>query len=101
MTNTCPRPKSDKWPEGYPGDVPETFPLAERRYRPARTRYRWECHACNKAFIEHETVCRGCQHERCDDCPRRPPKKVKAEPHPDVIRSVEEKMGQIGLSPAA
>ncbi|KAI4143418.1 MAG: hypothetical protein LQ340_007011 [Diploschistes diacapsis] len=91
------RPKLKKWPEGYPGDIEETFPLALRVPKPVRTRYRWECHECRKPFIEHQKTCGQCQHERCDDCPRKPPKKVKKLPDPDVVRSVEEKMAALGL----
>ncbi|MCJ1440922.1 MAG: hypothetical protein MMC23_001408 [Stictis urceolatum] len=99
----CPREpaKAKKWPTGYPGDVEETFPMVERTLKQIRHRVRWECHTCNKTFIEHERTCRGCKHERCDSCSRWPPKKIKHEPHPDVIRSLEEKLARAQLSPAA
>lgn len=100
-TNHCRSPKLKKHPNGYPGDVEETFPLAQRTLRSPRTRFRWECHTCYQPFIEHEKVCRGCQHERCNQCPRKPPKKVRAQPDPEVVRSVEEKMAKMGLNAPA
>lgn len=91
------RPKTKKWPNGYPGDQEETFPLAERSMKQPRTRYRWECHECQKVFIEHEKTCRGCNHDRCNDCPRKPPKKTKKELDPDAVRSVEERMRSMAV----
>ena len=97
FADLTPRPKLKKWPEGYPGDVEESFPLAQRVPRQVRTRYRWECHTCQKPFMEHEKVCAGCRHERCEQCPRKPPKKTKKTQDPAVVRSVEEKMASMGL----
>ena len=94
------RPKTKKYPDGYPGDVEETFPLSQRALRPIRTRYRWTCHGCSTTFKEHEKKCRECEHERCEQCPRHPPKKSKPAPNPDVIKSLEEKMGRMMVSPA-
>ncbi|MCJ1404043.1 hypothetical protein MMC11_007267 [Xylographa trunciseda] len=95
----CPRepPKLQKFPYGYPGDTVETFPLAERTLRPIRTRTRYQCHECKKLFLEHEKICGGCKHERCEHCLRQPPKKVKPEPAPEVLQSVEQRMGRMQL----
>lgn len=46
-------------------------------------------------------ICEGCGHERCDQCPRYPSKKEKKEFDEDVVRSVEEKLRNISLSPQA
>ncbi|MCJ1472285.1 hypothetical protein MMC13_000932 [Lambiella insularis] len=98
----CPRepPKLSKFPNGYPGDVEETFPLAERKLRPIRTRIRWQCHGCNKMFTEHAKTCATCEHERCEQCMRHPPKRIKPGPSPEVLQSLEEKMARVGLEPA-
>ena len=80
----------------------ETFPLAPRNRKPIRLRFRWECHGCNASFVEHEKVCRQCQHERCEQCPRHPPKKAKPPPpDPGVLRSLEERLGKMAVSPTA
>ncbi|MCJ1249749.1 hypothetical protein MMC30_006975 [Trapelia coarctata] len=93
----CPRepPKPNKYPHGYPGDVPETFPLAERKLRPIRHRTRYTCHACTRVFLDHERICAECRHERCADCPRQPPKKVRPEVREDVLASLAEKLGAV------
>jgi len=95
----CPRepPKLQKFPNGYPGDTIETYPFAERTLRPIRTRTRYQCHECKKMFLEHEKICGGCKHERCEHCVRQPPKKIKLEPAPEVLQSVEQRMGRMQL----
>ncbi|MCJ1378487.1 hypothetical protein MMC17_001586 [Xylographa soralifera] len=95
----CPRepPKLHKFPNGYPGDTIETYPLAERTLRPIRTRIRYQCHECKKMFLEHEKVCGSCKHGRCEQCLRQPPKKMKPEPAPEVLRSVEQRIARMQL----
>lgn len=60
--------------------------------RPIRHRTRYACHTCDKVFLDHERVCAECRHERCADCPRTPPKKMRPEVGEDVVRSLAEKM---------
>ncbi|KAL2267784.1 hypothetical protein VTJ83DRAFT_5061 [Remersonia thermophila] len=45
-------------------------------YRKPRQRIRRTCCTCGKLFLNGKT-CEGCQHVRCTDCPRDPPKKDK------------------------
>ncbi|KAL9116918.1 MAG: hypothetical protein Q9187_006552 [Circinaria calcarea] len=99
---TCPRdpPKLNKWPNGYPGDKEETYPLAERQLRAIRTRIRWECHSCKVMFKDHEKTCGSCQHRLCDQCKRHPPKRVKLQPDEGVVKSMEEKLAKVNLHPA-
>lgn len=93
------RPKQKKWPNGYPGDTAELLPLVERVRKPIRLRYRWECHTCQKYFIEHEKKCRGCGHDRCDVCVRIPPKKTKKQIPEQTMKAFEEKIGSMSLRP--
>ncbi|KAK3174389.1 hypothetical protein OEA41_001634 [Lepraria neglecta] len=69
------RPKLNKYPEGYPGDSEQLYPLGRRELRPARTHVRWTCEKCDTMFKDHGKTCENCGHEKCDDCPRKPPKK--------------------------
>lgn len=50
---------------------------ARRVERPVRIRIHWTCHQCDRQFGP-ERVCSSCGHQRCSDCTRSPPKKVKA-----------------------
>lgn len=45
-------------------------------YRKPRQRIRRTCCECQKLFTGTK-ICEGCQHTRCTDCPRDPPKKDK------------------------
>jgi len=50
---------------------------AYRIEKPVRMRIHRSCHECNTAFGGNK-VCVTCQHSRCADCPRYPPKKDKS-----------------------
>lgn len=95
------RPKLDKYPQGYPGDTEEAFPLARRELRSIRTHVRWTCHECNTLFKDTEKICGNCSHKRCDDCPREPPKTPEAPLDEEAIKSIERKMKEIDISPQA
>lgn len=96
-----PRPKSDKYPEGYLGHTEETFPLARREMRSIRTHVRWNCEKCETLFKDTEKTCGNCGHEKCDGCPRYPPKRVGPTLDDDAVKSVEEKMRTLDVSPQA
>ncbi|KAF6223843.1 hypothetical protein HO173_013174 [Letharia columbiana] len=100
---TCPRdpPKSDKYLEGYPGDTEETFPLAKREMRSIRTHVRWNCEKCETLFQDTEKTCGHCGHEKCNECPRQPPKTVKRTLDDEAVKSVEERMKTLDVSPQA
>ncbi|MCJ1229229.1 hypothetical protein MMC12_005894 [Toensbergia leucococca] len=99
----CPRepPKLSKHPNGYPGDREETYPLAERHLRTIRTRIRYTCHTCSTTFKEDEKLCASCGHERCDECPRSPPRRPPEGLDEEAVGSVEERMRRLDLSPQA
>lgn len=46
-------------------------------HKKPRQRVRRNCCQCETLFITHNKTCPGCQHVRCTDCPRDPPKKDK------------------------
>jgi len=94
-------PKKEKYPEGYPGDTEQTFPLAQREMRPTRTKVRWNCEKCETTFKDHEKICKNCAHEKCDNCPRQPLQKVKRPLDEDAVKSVEERMRNLDVSPQA
>ncbi|KAI1973352.1 hypothetical protein LOZ53_002940 [Ophidiomyces ophidiicola] len=96
----CPRDpaKKDKYPDGYPGDAEPPFEPPERVWRKPRRRIRWTCDSCSSLFAFGEKVCSKCQHERCKDCIRDPPKKIKPEPDPELLRRVEEKLAAMNMS---
>ncbi|KAI4205354.1 MAG: hypothetical protein LQ350_000394 [Teloschistes chrysophthalmus] len=89
-------PKKDKYPEGYPGDSDYNAALRERH--DIRVHVRWTCHLCSKTFKDLSRKCEGCQHERCDECPRHPPKREKRKLDPDALARIEGRMKE-GLSP--
>lgn len=45
--------------------------------KPIKQRVRRTCHKCSTTFAAHATECAKCQHIRCVDCPRDPPKLKK------------------------
>ncbi|EGE02310.1 hypothetical protein TEQG_01348 [Trichophyton equinum CBS 127.97] len=96
----CPRDpaKMDKYPDGYPGDVEPPFEPQERVWRKPRRRVRWTCHECSSMFTGGDKICLQCHHERCGDCIRDPPKKIKPETDPEILRRVEEKLALIDVS---
>lgn len=75
---------------------------AERVEKPIRVRIHRECHECKTGFGS-DKACTKCQHKRCRECPRYPPKKNKGEKikkfeHGDVtVDLVDEKGGKIRL----
>ena len=91
------RSKKDKFPEGYPGD--SDYNVATRERHPIRQHVRWTCHNCSKTFKDLSRTCEGCQHERCDECPRHPPKREKPALDPDAVKKIEEKMKGMDISP--
>ena len=98
---TPPRTRSEKSFDDYPGDTEETSPLAKQEMKSIRNPVRWNCEKCETLFKDTETVCSNCGHEKCDDCPRYPPKRVKQTPDDDAVKSVEEKMNSLQVSPHA
>ncbi|KAL8760663.1 MAG: hypothetical protein Q9184_003161 [Pyrenodesmia sp. 2 TL-2023] len=91
--------KKDKYPSGYPGDTEFTGVIRERH--PIRVHVRWTCHECSKTFKDLSKHCEGCGHDRCDACPRHPPKRDKPKLDPDAVKSIEERMKTMGISPQA
>ncbi|OOQ83194.1 hypothetical protein PEBR_36273 [Penicillium brasilianum] len=95
----CPRDphKPDKYPDGYPGDVEPPRLKPERTYRRPRQRVHYICHVCRADYNEGANVCGKCGQSKCAETIRIPPKKVKREPDPEVVRSVEEKIASLRI----
>ncbi|KAL8888537.1 MAG: hypothetical protein Q9215_004059 [Flavoplaca cf. flavocitrina] len=91
-------PKKDKYPAGYPGD--SDYNVATRERHPIRVHVRWTCHECSQTFRDLSRKCQGCGHDRCDDCPRNPPKREKPALDPDAVKSVEERMRKMDVGSA-
>ncbi|KAL8861639.1 MAG: hypothetical protein Q9178_001840 [Gyalolechia marmorata] len=85
--------------QGYPGD--SDYNIATRVRHPIRVHVRWTCHQCSGTFRDLSKKCEGCGHDRCDDCPRQPPKREKPKLDPDAVESVNERMKQMDLSAQA
>ncbi|SPQ20079.1 d1aa4710-022c-4f89-bb0f-16fff965fa17 [Thermothielavioides terrestris] len=85
-------------------------------YRKPRQRLRRTCCQCQRLFTGTKT-CEGCQHIRCTDCPRDPPKKDKypygypgdapgtriahyqlePEPDPEILKSIQARIEAMNL----
>ncbi|KAF3384728.1 hypothetical protein F1880_002713 [Penicillium rolfsii] len=96
----CPRdpPKPAKYPDGFPGDAEPPRPRPERTYRKPRQRVHYICHVCNAGYNEGAASCGKCGQAKCAETIRIPPKKVKREPDPEVVRSVEEKIAVLKIT---
>lgn len=54
----------------------------ERVSKPIRMRVRYTCHRCQTTF-GHERECAACQHRRCRNCERYPPRRRRPRPIPE------------------
>ncbi|OQD76378.1 hypothetical protein PENDEC_c004G06416 [Penicillium decumbens] len=98
----CPREpaKLDKYPDGYPGDVdpPDLLKLKfDRTFRMPRRRVHYICHVCNSGYNEGANTCGKCGQAKCAETIRIPPKKIRREPDPEVLRRVEEKIAALNI----
>ncbi|KAF7527379.1 hypothetical protein PCG10_002782 [Penicillium crustosum] len=95
----CPRDpaKLDKYPDGYAGDADPPKPKPERTFKKPRRRVHYVCHVCETWFQGNANTCSNCGQEKCDETKRIPPKKVKPETSPEVLRSIEEKLAAMAL----
>ncbi|KAK5010110.1 hypothetical protein LTR28_011750 [Elasticomyces elasticus] len=89
--------------DGSPSEderTPEQAVEVRRVYRRPKQRLRWSCEQCRSPFVDSTWVCASCGHERCEQCLRDPPKKVRvaAEPDPDVVRIVEERLANLNFA---
>ncbi|KAJ5893622.1 hypothetical protein N7495_005313 [Penicillium taxi] len=94
----CPREpaKLEKYPDGYPGDFDPPKPVkADRVYKKARCRVHYICHVCSSHFNDDAKSCGKCGQAKCAETIRIPPKKIKREPDPEVLRQVEEKLAAL------
>lgn len=67
-------------------------PQVERVERKPRMRVHYTCHECNTTF-GIDRACRTCNHQRCRDCSRYPPKKknkAKAKRAPAITEPVKQ-----------
>lgn len=102
----CPRdpPKRYKYPKGYPGDVTAVESSDDqydgkrkRVYRKTRGRVHYMCDQCQHDFRQGERICWNCNHERCDQCTRSPPKEPD-EANPEVLKSVASKLAATNIA---
>ncbi|KAL3439164.1 hypothetical protein BDV09DRAFT_191378 [Aspergillus tetrazonus] len=96
----CPRdpPKLDKYPDGYPGDAEPPYEPPARTWKKPRQRVRYTCHQCSTVYRSGEKNCANCGQEKCAETKRDPPKKIKPEPDPEIVRRVEERLANIKVS---
>ncbi|OAA62513.1 hypothetical protein SPI_04053 [Niveomyces insectorum RCEF 264] len=77
------REKAPIVPDWDPERIPITLTRPSKTggrdlvYKKPRQRLRRTCCQCNKLFVSGNKTCQGCNHPRCTDCPRDPPKKEK------------------------
>ncbi|KAJ5106909.1 hypothetical protein N7456_003584 [Penicillium angulare] len=95
----CPRepPKLDKHPDGYPGDVDPPKLKPDRTFRKPRQRVHYICHVCETDYNEGANTCGKCGQAKCSETIRIPPKKIKREPDPEILRRVEEKLASLNI----
>lgn len=113
----CPRAphKPDKYPDGYPGDVEPPKLIPDRTFKKPRRRVHYICHVCNTSYNEGANTCSKCGQAKCAQTIRIPyvqrhclpqsrtqltihrPKKIKRDPDPDVVRSVEERIATLNI----
>lgn len=61
----------------------------------------WNCEKCKTLFKDTEKTCGNCGHEKCDHCPRHLPQEAKPPLDEDAVKSVEERMTTLDVSPQA
>ncbi|KAJ5098325.1 hypothetical protein N7532_005326 [Penicillium argentinense] len=95
----CPRepPKLDKYPDGYPGDAEPPKLKPERAFKKPQRRVHYICHVCETQYNVGANVCSKCGQAKCAATIRIPPKKIKREPDPEVVRNVEAKIQALAL----
>ncbi|KAL4979551.1 hypothetical protein BDW66DRAFT_104132 [Aspergillus desertorum] len=98
----CPRdpPKHDKYPDGYPGDAEPPVEPPARTWKKPRQRVRFTCHRCSTVYRSGEKNCANCGQEKCAETIRDPPKKLKLEPDPEIVRRVEERLANFKVGEA-
>ncbi|KAJ5952293.1 uncharacterized protein N7479_010706 [Penicillium vulpinum] len=95
----CPRDpaKLHKYPDGYAGDADRPKARPERTFKKTRRRVHYECHVCRTWFQGNGETCVKCGQAKCDETIRIPPKRVKPETSPEILRSIEEKLAAMAL----
>lgn len=62
--------------EEWKASEPRPKAPRERVQKQIRMRVKYTCHNCKTVF-GHQRICANCQHKRCAECTRYPPKKKK------------------------
>ncbi|KAK9858777.1 hypothetical protein MYU51_018123 [Penicillium brevicompactum] len=96
----CPRDpaKLDKYSDGYPGDADPPKALPNRTFRMPRHRVHYVCHVCTTSYLQDSDTCTKCGQVKCAETIRIPPKKIKREPDPEVVRTVEERLAGLAIT---
>lgn len=70
---------------------------------PSATYNTYACHRCDMLFAPTEDgvppECTRCKHPKCESCVFARPRKVKAEPDSEVVKSVEAKLSALRSKP--
>lgn len=90
-------PKKEKYLKGYPGDTEQTQPETKS----TRTKVRWICEKCESTFMDFQKFCGNCGHQKCNTCARRPPQIATRPLDEGEVKSVEERMKSLDVSPQA
>ena len=77
------------------------MPPGGREKQTSRADAQWSCEKCNAPFRGNQATCNSCGHERCDDCLRKPTSRKASAQDEAAIRSVEERMRNLDVSPQA
>ncbi|CAI7664556.1 unnamed protein product [Penicillium bialowiezense] len=96
----CPRDpaKLNKYPDGYPGDAEPPKALPNRTFRRPRHRVHYVCHVCTTSYLEDKNTCMKCGQVKCAETIRIPPKKIKREPDPELVQTVEERLAGLAIT---
>jgi len=100
MLLTASRPKKEKYLQGYPGDSEQTSAHGQRE-TDTSAKVRSSCEKCNYTFGDSHYFCANCGHKKCDNCPRQQIQKVSRPLDADAVKSVEERMKKLDVSPQA
>lgn len=72
FANLNPSPKTNKYPNGYPGDVEPSVEMPARSWRKPRQRVRYTCHRCSTLYRSGEQHCSSCGQQKGPDTIRDP-----------------------------
>lgn len=70
--------------------------VLERVLKKPRIRIRYNCEHCGTVFEESSKICEECQHMRCVNCPRYPPREEpEKRPSPQAVEAFAKRMASV------